>query len=101
MTIIANDRPEAFTMTRGNDESGVSGTGAVLEGVIFSDGTVAARWLTETASSTFYDSIPDFIKIHIYSHPSNKTRLIFQSKSWDQDYMHKLVDKHAPIKHKG
>lgn len=34
-----------FTLHRHTDVTGVSGTGVVAEGVQFSDGTVALRWL--------------------------------------------------------
>lgn len=71
--------PKTFSMIRGSDESGVSGTGKVLEGVLFSDGKVVVRWLTpHVASSTaIYDSLDDFHRIHIESHPTNKTRIIW------------------------
>lgn len=35
----------SFTLERSVDHSGISGTGTVAEGVEFSDGTVALRWL--------------------------------------------------------
>lgn len=74
--------PRTFSMIRGGDESGVSGTGKVLEGVQFSDGTVVVRWLTQNqASSTaVYDSFESFNSIHILSHPTNKTRIIWHVK---------------------
>lgn len=53
-----------FVLERGIDETGVSGEGTVAEGVIFADGTVALRWLTETASTALYDSIADVVTIH-------------------------------------
>ena len=53
-----------FYLQRDIDESGVSGTGKVAEGVIFSDGKCAMRWLTETASTAFYDSLKDVELIH-------------------------------------
>lgn len=34
-----------FNLVRDEDVSGISGTGLVAEGVEFSDGTVALRWL--------------------------------------------------------
>ena len=34
-----------FTLHRHTDVTGISGTGVVAEGVQFSDGTVAVRWL--------------------------------------------------------
>lgn len=53
-----------FKLDRHEDLSGNSGTGIVAEGVEFSDGTVALRWLTDTATSTFYNSIDDVMKLH-------------------------------------
>jgi hypothetical protein len=54
-----------FILYRLKDESGVSGTGIVAEGVVFSDGHVALRWITKVASSTaLYDTIEDMIAVH-------------------------------------
>lgn len=39
-----------FTLVRTIDVSGISGTGTVAEGVEFSDGTVAVRWLIDGVS---------------------------------------------------
>jgi len=33
-----------FHLVRDEDETGISGTGVVAEGVVFSDGVVALRW---------------------------------------------------------
>ena len=41
-----------FHLLRLADESGVSGTGRVAEGVIFSNGWVALVWLTDIAGLT-------------------------------------------------
>lgn len=53
-----------FRLNRIEDETGVSGTGLVAEGVRFSDGSVALRWLTATASTGVYASIEDVEVIH-------------------------------------
>lgn len=68
-----------FTMERRNDESGVSGTGVVVEGVEFSDGRVALRWCTDIASTTSYDSFEDFARIHVISHPTNSSVIRFSN----------------------
>jgi hypothetical protein len=64
-------------MVRNFDESGVSGTGKVLEGCIFSDGTCVIRWCTPKTPSTtgIYDSFKDFYKIHVEAHLVNKTEI--------------------------
>ncbi|WP_386674968.1 hypothetical protein [Streptomonospora salina] len=46
------------------DETGVSGTGAVAEGVRFSDGTVAVRWMSEYASTVFWPDIDTAFAVH-------------------------------------
>lgn len=53
-----------FRLNRREDVSGISGTGYVVEGVQFTDGKVAARWLTPTATIELADSIADFVTIH-------------------------------------
>lgn len=60
-----------FTLTRGNDESGVSGTGLVLEGVQFTDGRVILEWTSLPRSTVVWDTYEEFWKIHVASHPSN------------------------------
>ena len=53
-----------FDLVRTVDVSGTSGTGVVAQGVVFDDGTCAMRWLIDTASTGFYESMKDLIFIH-------------------------------------
>lgn len=69
--------PRLFTMIRNGDESGVSGTGRVMDGVLWPDGTVATRWRTVTASDGGFDSWTTFHRIHVCAHPDNATELPF------------------------
>lgn len=46
--------PLAFVLYRDADVTGVSGIGIVAEGVEFSDGTVALRWLSEWPTSVVF-----------------------------------------------
>lgn len=55
---------QTFELDRSVDHTGASGTGVVAQGVIFDDGTVAMRWLTEHRSTAFYDNIRDVEIIH-------------------------------------
>ena len=66
-----------FQMIRNADESGVSGTGKVLQGVVFDDGTVCVRWCVDgkANSTVFYNSFKDFKAIHIDSHPTNGSEI--------------------------
>lgn len=66
---------QTFVLDRVVDETGVSGTGVVAEGVIFSNGWVALTWLTETTSVVFYPNIQAVQKIHGHG---GKTRLVYE-----------------------
>lgn len=62
-----------FELHRDEDETGVSGTGIVAEGVVFADGRVVLRWKTATASTTLFDSVEQMMKVHGHD---GKTRLV-------------------------
>lgn len=62
-----------FTVERGNDESGISGTGVVMQGVEFDDGKVVIRWCTDPASVVHWSSFADLWKICVEGHPTNNT----------------------------
>jgi len=47
-----NDRPHLFELHRDADVSGVSGTGKVAEGAIFSDGEAVVHWLGAWPTTT-------------------------------------------------
>jgi len=53
-----------FYLDRQQDVSGRSGTGYVAEGVEYSDGIVAMRWTTATATTVLFKSMDDVEKIH-------------------------------------
>jgi hypothetical protein len=63
-----------FELHRDVDETGVSGTGMVAQGVRFDDGRCAMRWLTDTASTACYDSALDVEVIHGHN---GKTRVVW------------------------
>lgn len=56
--------PWRFRLVRIEDESGISGTGHVADGVQFVDGTCALRWLTEKRSTAIYTTPQDLEAIH-------------------------------------
>src|SRR5690625_1707391 len=73
-----------FHLQRDEDETGVSGTGVVANGVIFPDGTVAMRWATATSSTAVYDSIDAVRAIHGHS---GKTAIVTHptsAEAWDE-----------------
>lgn len=63
-----------FWLLRLEDESGVSGTGIVAEGVIFSGGWCALSWLTEYRSVGVYPSIEEIEAIHGHN---GKTKIVY------------------------
>lgn len=69
-----------FRMVRHGDESGVSGIGHVLDGIEFKNGQVVVSWLSSYSSIGVYPSFEEFKKIHIDSHPTNETEII-----WSED----------------
>lgn len=66
----------AFMMIREQDETGISGTGVVAEGIEYSDKTVAIRWLTphNGSSTVVWNKIED--AIHVHGH-NGKTQFVF------------------------
>ena len=80
MTDRAPDGMRRFVMHREHDASGVSGTGLVLEGVLFSTGVVVVHWLTPPprGSISVFDSLEQFLSIHVRPHPDNQTVLVFE-----------------------
>lgn len=63
-----------FELQRDVDETGVSGTGRVAEGVVLPEGLVALHWLTTHRSVCFYSSISDVELIHGHG---GKTRVVY------------------------
>lgn len=63
-TLNRKVEPRRFRLKRIEDESGVSGTGYVAEGIKFSDGQTVINWLTDTRSIGIYHSVVEMIYIH-------------------------------------
>lgn len=66
-----------FYLLRLEDESGVSGTGRVAEGVIFSNGRCALNWLTAYESQAIYPSIDELEAIHGHG---GKTKVVYENE---------------------
>lgn len=91
-----------FYIVRHGDESGVSGTGRVLDGILWANGWVNIMWRTDLdplkrgmSSVTFFDSFKAFHDIHIGSHPTNNTEIV-----WVDDEVVELKKENAELKEK-
>ena len=69
-----------FTVCRQSDETGVSGEGVVIEGAKLATGQAIIHWLypPPRGGIAVFDSMDDFIKVHIQPHPSNKTIITYE-----------------------
>ena len=76
--------PTLFTMMRHQDETGVSGTGRVLDGVVFHTGQVVVCWRSDLridkpgfSSLAVYDSWEAFLAVHVSPHPASQTEILY------------------------
>jgi len=67
----------AFHLERDTDVSGVSGVGVVAEGVEFSDGTVALRWLSDWPTSVVFHDRGLAAVEAVHGHGGH-TRIVFE-----------------------
>jgi hypothetical protein len=58
------DQPRRFHLQRDHDVTGVSGTGRVADGIVWSDGTVSVRWLGDRPSTVFWNNLADALHVH-------------------------------------
>jgi len=82
-----NDNPKLFTLIRKIDQTGISGTGRVLDGVIFHNGQVVTCWRTDInlndknveaySSMGIYPSFDAFLHVHVKPHPPEASEVIF------------------------
>jgi len=79
-----------FKVIRQEDESGISGTGHVIDGIIFDNGKVVIQWRTEMTSIAIYESYEEFYAIHIASHPENESIDIICEIDWDNLELHEV-----------
>lgn len=66
-----------FEVIRNGDESGVSGTGHIVDGVVFEDGTTVVFWRSKTPGIEMMRSFKAWYNAHVASHPNNGTEIIF------------------------
>jgi hypothetical protein len=66
-----------FQLVREEDVSGISGVGIVAEGIQFSDGTVAMKWLTPLSIAEIAPSVVVLEEVHGHG---GKTRVVYLDK---------------------
>jgi hypothetical protein len=71
---LTASRPRVFKLVREEDETGISGTGAVAEGIEFSNGMCAMCWLTAMHSVAVYPNIRQLEAIHGHN---SRTKVVF------------------------
>lgn len=79
--------PRKFKLIRLDDESGVSGTGHVLDGIVWHNGKVTVCWCSPTSASSIviYDNFQDFWDIHLHPHPTNKSKIEWEDGTIQED----------------
>ena len=89
--IVDGLKPRTFHIIRQADESGVSGTGKVLDGILWANGQVSIQWRTDLdpmkvgmSSITIFNSFSAFESIHIDSHPTNETIIVWDDDLYDE-----------------
>ena len=77
---LAPEGIRSFTVCRNHDETGVSGDGVVIEGALLATGQCIVHWSypPPRGGIAIFDSMSDFIKVHIEPHPANKTIITYQ-----------------------
>lgn len=70
-----------FVLHRGNDVTGVSGTGVVADGVEFADGVAVLHWRGEVNSTVVYGQGLAAVR-HIHGH-GGATELVFPDEMVD------------------
>jgi hypothetical protein len=82
--------PRTFTLIRRIDETGVSGTGRILDGVIFHTGQVVVCWRTDVnsdepgfSSIAIYPNWHAFLHVHIAPHAPGSAEVRFLSDDSD------------------
>lgn len=78
------NEPRLFSLIRHHDESSISGTGRVLDGVIFHTGQVVVCWRSDVnyeqsgySSLAIYPSWDAFLHVHVRPHPAEATEIQF------------------------
>ena len=70
--------PRRFYLQRDDDETGVSGTGRVADGIEFDNGKAVLCWNSRLSSVAVYDSVHHIERIHGHQ---GRTRVVWIDES--------------------
>src|SRR5436190_7838384 len=73
-----------FYVLRLTDPTGVSGTGRIVEGVIFPDGKVVLKWRLPTSSLVLFDSFTEFQEVYLHKHHLCNTLVFVDQESGEE-----------------
>jgi len=71
---LTTSKCRLFKLVRVQDETGISGTGVVAEGVQFTNGWCAMSWLTAMHSVAIYPNVQQLESIHGHN---GRTKVVF------------------------
>lgn len=71
---LTASRTRLFKLVRIEDETGISGTGTVAEGIEFSNGMCAMSWLTAMHSVAVYPNVKQLEAIHGHN---GRTKVVY------------------------
>lgn len=86
--------PAVFELHRLDDFSGISGTGHVLDGVVFPGGKTVIRWRSDKPSTAIFDTFRQFEKVHVAQHGKSKIVWIkgFDGAGFMVRYLHAVAN---------
>lgn len=77
MMWVKMSKIQVFRLIRKKDESGYSGVGIVLTGIIFENGMTVIQWtaVRDRQSIAIYKDFDDFKHFHVDGHPTNESEI--------------------------
>ena len=83
-----------FELVRYRDLSGVSGTGVVAEGCVFSDGSVALRWRGDNPATAVWPDLDSVLAVHGHQGATEVRWLEPKSEPLETDLDHLFGGQH-------
>jgi hypothetical protein len=91
-------RPRTFELVRYRDLSGVSGTGVVAEGCVFTDGSVALRWRGTNPATAVWPDLESVLAVHGHQGATEVRWLEPRPAASPVDELDHLFDSHHSVR---